>query len=83
MTRNQDIRVSDTLGWGEHGVQSSNRSPIGKEVTLVVMCPRVITEIVGIVDRGRERKFVSWGVGDDTGICKTRDGDLTFLQLRT
>ena len=83
MTRNQDIRVSDTLGWGEHGVQGPDGSPIGEKVTLVVMCPRVITEIVGIVDCGGECEFVGWGVRDDTGICEAGNGDLTFLQLRT
>jgi hypothetical protein len=52
MTRNEDVRVSDTFSGGEHGVQSSNRSPIGKEVTLVVMCPRVGAEIICVVDCG-------------------------------
>ena len=71
MTRDEDVRVSDTFGWGEHGVQSSNRSPIGKEVALVVMCPRVVTEIISVIDCRRECEFVGWGVGDDTGICET------------
>jgi hypothetical protein len=83
MTRNEDIRVSDTLGRGEHRVQSSNRSPVGEEMTLVVMCPGVGAEIVRIVDCGGECEFVGGGVRDDTSICETGDGDLTFFQLRT
>ena len=62
MTGNEDIRVSDTLGRGEHGIQSSNRSPIGKEMTLVVVCPRMGAEIVRIVDCGGECEFVGRGV---------------------
>ena len=81
MTRNQDIRVSDTLGWGEHGVQSPDCSPIGKEMTLIVMCPWVIAEIILVIDCRGECEFVGRGVGDDTCIGESGNGDLAFFQL--
>jgi hypothetical protein len=48
---------------------------------LIVMCPWVITEVVLVIDCCREREFVCRGIGDDTGIGETGNGDLTFLQL--
>jgi len=50
-------------------------------VTLIVMSPRMIAEIVRVVDGGWECELIGWGVGDDTSICESRNWDLTFLQL--
>lgn len=81
MTRDEDIRISNTFSRRKHGVQSSNRSPIGKEMTLIVMCPWVVAEIVLVVDCRGECELVGRGVGHDTGIGESRDRDLAFFQL--
>lgn len=50
MTRNEEIRISFSLGWGEKRVERVNTSPIREEMTLIVVGPRVIAEIVCIVN---------------------------------
>lgn len=52
-------------------------------MTLVVVCPWVIAEIILIIDALREGKFVGGRIGGDTSIGKTGDGDLALLELRT
>ena len=81
MTGNHDIGISHAFSRREHGIQSSDCTPIGEEVTLIVMSPRMIAEIVRVVDGGWECELIGWGVGDDTSICESRNWDLTFLQL--
>lgn len=81
MARNEDIGISNTFGGRKHGVERTDCSPIGKEMTLIVMCPWVIAKIVLIIDSLWKSEFIGGGVGDDTGIGETRDGDLTFFQL--
>ena len=56
-------------------------TPVGKEVPLVVMRPRVITEVVLVVNCFREDKVLASGFGGDSGIGESRNRRLAFLEL--
>lgn len=56
MTGNKNVAVSHTLGRREHGVKSMDGSPIGEEMTLVIMSPGVSAKVVFVVNTfGKEK----------------------------
>lgn len=68
MTGDEDIGISNTFGGREHRVQGVNRSPVGEEMALIVVCPWMVAEIVLIVDGFRKLELVCWGGRGDTGV---------------
>lgn len=58
MTRDEDVAEAESLGRTEDGVECVDRAPIREEVTLVVMSPRVIAEVVSVVDALGEVKVL-------------------------
>jgi hypothetical protein len=43
----------------------------------------MVAEVVFIIDSRRERELVGRRVRHDTGVRKTRNGNLSFLELST
>ena len=83
MTGDENVGIACTLCRGEHRVERADRPPIGEEMTLVVMRPWVIAEIVLVVDVQGEDKVRRRTFCRDPCIGEAGDGDLAFLELRT
>lgn len=83
VTGNKNVAVSHTLGRREHGVKSMDGSPIGEEMTLVIMSPGVSAKVVFVVNTFGKEKIFRRSVGSHTCIGETRDGGLTFFEIGT
>lgn len=58
MTRYADVRVPWGLGRRKDGEEHGDGTPVGEEVALAVVRPRILAERVVLAHVGRERKFV-------------------------
>jgi hypothetical protein len=82
MGGDEDIPVPGPLGGRKHGVERMNGPPIGEEMTLLIMSPRMIAVRILVIDLFGELEIGAEG-GRHPGLFEAGDGLLTVLHFRT
>jgi hypothetical protein len=68
--RDENVGVSNTFGRREHRVESVDRSPIAKKVSLMIVCPGMIAEVIFVIHIGGKKEVFRCHTGRHTSISQ-------------